>query len=234
MASFRALSIVKSRFISQLRNAGEIVRPKSFKIGFLGTLDPMACGVLVLLLGKATKLTNQLHTGAKVYRSIFTFGVETDTLDDAGVVTATSTVIPTREQIKNALRELTGDVEIVVPKFSAVHIDGVRAYDLARRGENFIQPTKIVNVARFELTDFTQTDKKISGHKPPEPPTEFFFEIECNAGTYIRSLAQILAKKLGTVAIASLIIRTRTGDYTIENAKNIDTVSIADVTNLFL
>ena len=153
---------------------------------------------------------------SKVYRSLFRFGIETDTLDPEGQITATSQVIPTRAQIEAILPSLTGEVEIEVPKFSAVHINGKRAYDLARNGVDFKSPTKIVNVYRFEI---------ISSPKLVND----WFEIECQTGTYIRSLAKLLAQKLGTVAIAQEIIRTRVGNFKIEDAKSPDHVALENI-----
>ena len=227
MSSFKAMSIVKRRLGMR-------------KVGFLGTLDPLASGVLVLLCGRYTKWADYLHgraphpdpTGtkygktvckrvsdAKVYRSVFAFGTETTTLDLEGEVVATSDVIPTKEQIEGVLLEMVGEVEIEVPKFSAVHINGKRAYDLARKGVDFTPPKRIVKIDRFELLEQRSTN-------------EFFFEIECQTGTYIRSLAKLMAQKLGTVAIASVIIRTRVGDFTIEDAKGLDDIEIGDIVQI--
>jgi tRNA pseudouridine55 synthase len=203
MSSFKCLSIVKRKLGLK-------------KVGFLGTLDPLACGVLVLLCGTCTKMANTLHEGEKVYQSIFEFGRETTTLDNEGEIVATSDIIPMREQIKKILPEMIGDIEIEVPKFSAVHINGKRAYDLARKGIEFTAPKRIVKVMRFELLE-------------QKSDNEFFFEIECQTGTYIRSLAKLMAQKLGTVAIASLIIRTRVGNFGIENARDIEKIGLDDL-----
>lgn len=203
MPSFRAVSIIRRRFGIK-------------KAGHLGTLDPLACGVLVLLLGSATKRMNELSGGTKVYRSIFTFGVETATLDNEGAVTARNDKIITEEDINGILPGLVGDIEIEVPKFSAVHINGERAYKLARKGADFTPPIKTVNIRRFELLC------KIAENK-------YFFEIECGTGTYIRSLAKLLAGRLRTVAIASLIIRTRVGSFDIKQSFDLDTVAIKDI-----
>ena len=218
MSSNKCMQIVKRKFGIK-------------KIGFLGTLDPLASGVLVLLCGKYTKWAEYLHgraphpdgervgkrvCNAKVYRSVFAFGTETTTLDLEGEVVETSDVIPTREQIERILPDMVGEVEIEVPKFSAVHINGKRAYDLARKGVDFTPPTRVVKIDRFELLE-------------QRSASEFFFEIECQTGTYIRSLAKLMAQKLGTVAIASVIIRTRVGDFKIEDAKGLDEVTIDDL-----
>ena len=123
------------------------------KAGFLGTLDPAASGVLIILCGKCTKMANELHEGAKTYQSCFQFGLETDTLDATGTTIATSDIIPTRAQIEKILPEMVGDIEIEVPRYSAVHIDGKRAYDLARGGVDFVPPKRVVKITRFELLD---------------------------------------------------------------------------------
>lgn len=209
-------------------------RLKLKKVGHLGTLDPAACGVLVLLCGRATKLTNQLHAPTKVYRTLVIWGQETDTLDCEGKVVATSDVIPTPEQIATALSTMTGEIEIEVPKFSAVHIQGKRAYELARQGIDFVPPKKTVTISRFEMLPLSQctSDLTAIGETLPIPPNASYFEIECQTGTYIRSLAKLLAGRLGTVATAGLIMRTRVGDFKIEQAKTLDTIKFEDLQSM--
>ena len=135
---------------------------------------------------------------------------------------------------------MVGDIEIEVPKFSAVHINGRRAYDLARRGVDFTLPKKVVSIKRFEMltlddckhdlesigecTKFLDKADQISG-----PASRWYFEIDCQTGTYIRSLARLLAQKLGTIAIASVIIRTKVGDFDINNAKFLNQVKAEDL-----
>jgi len=211
MSSFRCLSLVKKK----------LGLDKKTKIGHLGTLDPLASGVLIILIGRNyTRRASEFHSRQKTYRAVVTWGVETTTLDNAGEIVATSDVIPTREQIKTIIPSMVGDIEIEIPKYSAVHINGERAYDLARKGIDFTPPKKTVKITRFEMLD-----------KPiPERAREgTFFEIECETGTYIRSLAKVLAYKLGTVATASTIIRTKVGDFDIKNSKTIEEVTINDL-----
>ena len=221
ISSFKCLSIVKRELVK--------LHGSPIKIGHLGTLDPAACGVLVLLVGSATKLNTQLNTGTKVYRSIFTFGIETDTLDTEGVVIANSDIIPNKTQIRAAIADLTGQVEIEVPKYSAIHINGKRAYELARDGKDFTPPKRMVSINRFELLDDITKDMPDFVEKPSIRPNSFAFEIECETGTYIRSLAKLLAQKLGTVAIASTIIRTRVGDFDIGKSRLLNNVSKSDI-----
>ena len=218
MSSFRALSVVKRRL-------------KLKKVGHLGTLDPAACGVLVLLCGRATKLTNRLHAPTKVYRTLILWGQETDTLDCEGQIVARSDVMPTTAQITALLPDMVGEIQIEVPKFSAVHIQGKRAYELARQGIDFVPPTKTVTVTRFELLDTAQCERDLAaiGEAFQTPPHANYFEIECQTGTYIRSLAKLLATRLGTVATAGVIIRTCVGQFTLPNARTLDSVQLDDL-----
>lgn len=240
MSSFKCLSIVKRRLYDQLPEPKP--KFKNWKIGHLGTLDPLASGVLVLLCGKATRMFDELSgrgvskrvCDSKVYRSVFTFGIETTTLDSEGEVTAASDIIPTRKQIEKILSEMVGEIEIEVPKFSAVHINGKRAYDLARKGVEFTAPKRIVHIKRFELLEniyapnnSTEFPSAIEGWRT-EGATGCF-EIECQTGTYIRSLAKLMAQKLGTVAIASTIIRTRVGEFEIKDSKSLLEVTNCDI-----
>ena len=218
ISSFRALSIVKRRLNLK-------------KVGHLGTLDPAACGVLVLLCGRATKLTNQLHAPTKVYRTLLIWGEETDTLDSEGAVVAKSDVIPTTDEIVVALTKMVGEIQIEVPKFSAVHIQGKRAYELARQGIDFVPPTKTVVVKRFEMLPVEQCERDLValGESFQLPANASYFEIECQTGTYIRSLAKVLATRLNTLATAAVIIRTRVGEFTLADACLLDKVQLGDL-----
>ena len=218
MSSFRALSIVKHRLNLK-------------KVGHLGTLDPSACGVLILLCGRATKLTNQLHAPTKVYRTLITWGEETDTLDGEGKIVATSQIIPTKEQIAAILPTMVGSIQIEVPKFSAVHIQGKRAYELARQGVDFVPPTKTVIISRFEMLDLSRCKQDLAelGEEMELPQNASYFEIECQTGTYIRSLAKVLATRLGTVATATVIIRTKVGRFALADAHLLDKIQISDL-----
>jgi tRNA pseudouridine55 synthase len=198
MSSATALNILKKKLKLQ-------------KAGFLGTLDPAASGVLVILVGTYTKRADEFHRAFKIYETVAKFGVETDTLDAEGKVIATSDKIPTREEILAVLPQMVGEIEIEVPKFSAVHINGARAYDLARKGIDFVAPKRVVRVEKFTM---------IADNK---------FEIICETGTYIRSLVKLLAQKLGTVAIAQQIIRTRVGEFDIKDSKTLETVTVNDI-----
>lgn len=159
------------------------------------------------------------------------WGVETSTLDNEGEIVATSEVVPTTEQIEVMLSQMVGEIEIEVPKFSAVHINGKRAYDLARKGIDFLPPKKVVRVERFEMLtlDNCRFDMEAIGEEYVHVANSHYFEVECQTGTYIRSLAKLLGEKLGTKAIASVIIRTKVGDFDIKDANRLEAVSLKDL-----
>ncbi|MCM1290014.1 MAG: tRNA pseudouridine(55) synthase TruB [Corallococcus sp.] len=181
------------------------------KAGHLGTLDPGASGVLPVALGRATRLFNFLTDKVKYYRAFFTFGKTTDTLDSYGVVTQKSTVLPTLEQLRSAAAKLTGSIEQLPPAYSAITVGGVRAYKLARSGAEVQLKARPVNVHRFDLLRQISADT-------------FVFDVECSAGTYIRSLARDVAELCGAVGYMSGLIRLRSGCFAIENAFTLDEI----------
>ncbi len=175
------------------------------KTGHLGTLDPGAAGVLPIAVGKGTKLFDFLAFKTKKYRAFFTFGTSTDTLDSYGKITEKSELIPAPAQIESVLPELTGEISQIPPQYSAKSVDGVRAYEAARKGGYTELKTRAVTVNEFIF--LRQADEKT-----------FVFDITCGGGTYIRSLARDLASKLGTVAYMSALVRLASGDFKIENS----------------
>lgn len=178
------------------------------KTGHLGTLDPAACGVLPIALGKATKLFDILAFKQKEYVARFTFGRTTDTLDSAGSVTQRGGRVPAREEVERAARELTGRIMQVPPAYSAKSVDGRRAYSYARSGSAVELPAKEVFVKEIRLLS-------------AEGDT-FEFSVVCGGGTYIRSLARDMAARLGTVAYMSALTRTRSGVFTAADAVSLE------------
>lgn len=175
------------------------------KAGHGGTLDPFASGVLPIALGEATKTMAHIVDGLKTYEFTVAWGTETDTLDIDGKVTATSPIRPTREEIEAALPGFIGTIEQVPPAFSAIKVDGQRAYDLARSGEQPELAPREVEVIDLDLIDMPDADHAR-------------FTMTCGKGTYVRAIGRDLAKKLGTVAHISLLRRTRVGPFRAENA----------------
>lgn len=179
------------------------------KIGHGGTLDPLADGVLPIALGEATKTVQYVMDGAKVYRCRICWGEARSSDDREGEVTAVSTVRPSRDDILAALPGFLGDIQQIPPIFSAIKVDGERAYDLARAGEVVELKSRIVRVDRFDLLDMPDSD-----HAD--------FEIACGKGTYIRSLARDLARALGTVGHIVQLRRTACGPFNEGNAIPLD------------
>ena len=178
------------------------------KAGHAGTLDPLATGILPIALGEATKTVPFMMEAAKSYSFEITWGETRSTQDAEGEVIVSSDVRPTAEQITAALPEFRGDIEQVPPKFSAIKIDGKRAYDLARAGEDVEIKSRRVRVDRFELTDSTEKTAT--------------FDVDCGKGTYIRSLARDLAAALGACGYVSVLRRTRVGPFTLEQSITLD------------
>ena len=178
------------------------------KVGHAGTLDPLASGVLILAMGHATKLVDFVMHEEKTYVFRAVWGEARDTDDAEGDVIATSDKIPSREEIEAVLPEFTGIIEQVPPKFSAVKINGKRAYDLARDGQEFEIQSKEVNIHHLGIIQHTDeyTD----------------FVCECGKGTYVRSLARDIALKLDTYAYVGMLERSRLGKCSIDDTISLD------------
>ncbi|MFH1502907.1 MAG: tRNA pseudouridine(55) synthase TruB [Candidatus Eisenbacteria bacterium] len=175
------------------------------RIGHAGTLDPGATGVLVVLVGKATRLSAFLMETQKAYRGRIVLGVTTDTQDADGRVTATRPVGDLDEgTIRAALAEFTGDLEQVPPMTSAIKRDGTPLYELARKGIVVERDPRPVTVESFDLLSY-------------EPP-EIAFEMTCSKGTYVRTLAADVGERLGPGAHLGRLERTRVGRFSIEDA----------------
>lgn len=180
-------------------------RYKLAKVGHGGTLDPMATGVLVILLGKGTKWSQRVMDGTKVYEGTVTLGVRTNTLDADGQVTDTQDPSGiTREMVENAIEGFIGDIEQIPPMVSAIKKDGVPLYKLARKGEEIAREPRKVTIFSFDLLDW----------RPPE----FDFRVKCTKGTYIRTLADDIGTDLGCGGHLSRLRRTKSGDFSIEGA----------------
>ncbi len=175
------------------------------KAGHGGTLDPLASGVLPIALGEATKTVPFVMDGRKEYRFTLRFGQARSTEDAEGEVTATSELRPTDAEIRSALAAFVGDIEQVPPAFSALKVEGKRAYDLARAGELVDLKPRRVLIERLELLGRPDTD-----HAD--------FVVSCGKGTYIRSLGRDLAQALGTVGHLSALRRTAAGPFREEAA----------------
>jgi tRNA pseudouridine55 synthase len=182
------------------------------KVGHGGTLDPLATGVLPIALGEATKLAGRMLDSDKVYEFTVAFGAETDTLDLEGKVIAASDVRPTMAQVEAVLPQFTGPIQQVPPAYSALKVDGKRAYDLARAGEDVVLATRAVTI--FNL--------RHSYGRGGDEVGEITLTAHVSKGTYIRSLARDIARALGTVGHVTMLRRLKAGPFTLENAISLD------------
>ena len=186
-----------------------------YKVGHGGTLDPLASGVLPIALGEATKLSGRMLDADKAYDFTIGFGTETDTLDAEGKAVGTSDLRPTRAQVEAVLARFTGPIEQVPPAYSALKIDGERAYDRARAGEHFEIKTRPVTIHRLEL-------QPAAGTGEGDELAEAAFSCSVSKGTYIRSLARDIARALGTVGHVTMLRRTKAGPFMLDAAISLD------------
>ena len=181
------------------------------KIGHGGTLDPLATGVLPIALGEATKLAGRMLNATKGYQFTVAWGSSTATEDAEGEVTATSDVRPDRDAILAVLPTFTGPIIQVPPAYSALKVDGERAYKRARAGEVVELAPRHLTIHALDLLD--------------ADPDSATFEVTCSKGTYVRSLARDLALSLGTVGHVSMLRRSRAGPFTLSDAISLDKVA---------
>lgn len=185
------------------------------KNGHCGTLDPFATGVLPIAFGEATKLISYVTDGEKEYEFVLYFGEETDTLDTEGQVVATSDVIPSESEIKAVLPQFVGEITQVPPVYSAIKVDGKRAYDLARQGKEVQIPERRINIYALELLEMlTNRTARL--------------RVRCSKGTYVRTLGADIARRLGSCGHLKELRRTKCGNFDLsqkillENIKNME------------
>ena len=197
-----------------------IIYQKGLKIGHLGTLDPMATGVLLVTVGKATKLFDLMQQKSKTYLATFEFGYETDTLDATGTKVSESLNLPTRQQIEEILPSFIGQIEQMPPKYSAKSINGKRAYDLARANQQFdLKPCK-VNIYDLDIIDFSKNCLTL--------------KVVCGSGTYIRAIGRDIAEKLETFATMTSLIRTDIDNFNIKSCVDIQSINEQNIAkNMF-
>lgn len=200
MSSAAAVSAVKKKFHTPC--------------GHMGTLDPMAEGVLPVGVYKTSRLFQYLLDKDKRYIARFRFGLTTDTLDVTGTVTETTGIVPSREEIEAVLPAFVGEIEQIPPRYSAKCIDGKRGYQLARKGVDFELSPKKVKIINVALVNQTAED-------------EYEFSVDCKGGTYIRSLARDIGAACGTVAVMSSLKRVKSGVFDLTNSVSLDEFAAA-------
>ncbi len=222
MSLFGLLNVNKPSGITSRRVVDQVKRlVKPAKIGHAGTLDPLARGVLVIGVGQATRLVEYVQQMPKQYRATFLLGHTSTTEDVEGDVTPlVDAPRPTIEQIRCAATELTGEIQQRPPAYSALKVDGRRAYARARAGEAVELAPRTIHVYRLEVVAYDYPELQL--------------EVECGSGTYIRSLGRDLAEHAGSGAVMSALERTAIGNFTIEDAVATDRLTRQNLTEFLL
>ena len=183
------------------------------KVGHGGTLDPLATGVLPIAVGEATKLCGRMLDASKTYAFTVAFGTETDTLDLEGAVIGQSTVRPARAALDALLPTFTGPIAQVPPAYSALKVDGERAYDLARAGHEVVLASRNVTIHTLRVLETAGPDDALES---------VTLEAHVSKGTYIRSLARDIALALGTRGHVTMLRRLKAGPFTLDQAISLD------------
>ena len=181
---------------------------KKVKVGHTGTLDPFATGLLIILAGRATKKSDEFLKKDKEYEATVYLGKTSTTGDIEGEITETSKKVPTRAEVEAACEKFVGEIEQTVPAYSAVKINGERAYKLARKGEEVEMPTRKVTIYALDILSYDYPELKIRTH--------------VSSGTYIRTLGEDIGKALGTGAYLTALRRTKIADYDVKDALKLD------------
>ncbi|MDF2387537.1 tRNA pseudouridine(55) synthase TruB [Nostoc ellipsosporum NOK] len=239
----KPLGLGSTQGVSAVKRALRDGKYGKFKVGHGGTLDPLATGVLPVAIGEATKLAGRMLDSDKVYDFTIGFGVETDTLDREGKVVATSEVRPTVVQVEAVLPRFTGPIEQVPPAYSALKVDGERAYDLARAGEEVKLASRNVVIHDLRIRhpgasrdlgqssgagvardpDLRRDDERGAG----DDLEAITLRAHVSKGTYIRSLARDIARALGTVGHVTMLRRVKAGPFTLDHAISLDKLAEA-------
>ena len=208
----KPMSWTSSDVVIKSRNILSAALNEKIKIGHMGTLDPIASGVLLLGINKATRLFDYLLSKDKEYIGDVTFGTSTDTLDSTGNITSTSS-LPNIDELKKIIPSFLGEIEQIPPKYSALKINGKKAYDLAREGKDFEIASRKVNIYDIQLLDYKSTIDGVSEAK---------IKVNCSSGTYIRTLFSDIAKKLNVDGHMSALTRTKLANVSLDTTITIE------------
>jgi tRNA pseudouridine55 synthase len=200
MTSFGVVARVRRKLSQQLG--------KKAKVGHTGTLDPFATGLMIIVTGKECRNAGIYSKLDKVYEATIRLGQTSTTGDPEGEMTAVSNLEPTLDEVGQALGQFIGEIQQTPPIYSAIKINGQRAYKLARKGETIEMPIRTVTIFSLELIDYVYPDVKIRVH--------------VSSGTYIRTLAEDLGKVLGTGAYCAELRRTKIADFSIDDSVQLD------------
>ena len=200
-----------------IRKLKKILKTK--KIGHTGTLDPLATGVMLMCVGKATKLASDLEAKDKVYIADFDIGYATDTYDIEGKKIAENIIEVSKENLEQSIKKFIGNIKQVPPMYSAIKIDGNKLYHLARKGIEVERPERDITIEYINLLDFKDNKAKI--------------ETKVSKGCYIRSLIYDIGQDLGTYATMTALQRKQVGDYSLENSYSLEQIEEMVLNNDF-
>ena len=200
-----------------IRKLKKILKTK--KIGHTGTLDPLATGIMLVCVGKATKLASDLEAKDKIYIADFDIGYATDTYDIEGKKVAENTIEISKENLEQSIKKFIGNIKQVPPMYSAIKIDGNKLYHLARKGIEVERPERNVTIEYINLLDFKDNKVKI--------------ETKVSKGCYIRSLIYNIGQDLGTYATMTALQRKQVGDYSLENSYSLEQIEKMVLNNDF-
>ena len=200
-----------------IRKLKKILKTK--KIGHTGTLDPLATGVMLMCVGKVTKLASDLEAKDKVYIADFDIGYATDTYDIEGKKIAENTIEISKENLEQSIKKFIGNIKQIPPMYSAIKIDGNKLYHLARKGIEVERPERDVTIEYINLLDFKDNKAKI--------------ETKVSKGCYIRSLIYDIGQDLGTYATMTALQRKQVGDYSLENSYSLEQIEKMVLNNDF-
>lgn len=186
------------------------------RVGHTGTLDPMATGVLVVLVGRAAKAAEYLVADSKEYIATLRLGIETDTEDTTGEVLSSTDLIPSREEVMSAVASFEGDVMQTPPMYSALKVDGKKLCDLARQGVTVEREARRITIHSLSA-------------EPTDSESDYVLRVSCSSGTYIRTLCADIGKKLGCGGAMATLCRTRTGGFDIADAHTLAELEELDI-----
>jgi tRNA pseudouridine55 synthase len=204
--------------VARVRRQLSEIAGKKVKVGHTGTLDPFATGLMVVVVGEACKRAGEFSKLDKIYEATIRLGAKSSTGDPEGELTEVNGHQPTSEEVEQALKKFTGEIKQTPPIFSAIKVNGQRAYKLARKGEIVEMPTRTVTIYSLALLRYAYPELKIRVH--------------VSSGTYIRTLAQDIGEVLDTGAYCSQLRRTTVGKHTLDNASNVENIGIDDLISI--
>lgn len=212
--SFDVVAKIRGMRRAAFKAQGFTPTKRQLRVGHAGTLDPFATGLLIILLGDATKRSDEFLKQDKTYEATITLGATSSTGDPEGELTTLSAETPTEEAIQAALGRFTGPITQIPPAYSAIKVNGQRAYKLARKGQDVEIPARQVTIHSLESISYDYPELKIRTH--------------VSSGTYIRSLAQDIGEALGTGAYCSELRRTVIGSQSIDDATKLEAITTID------